>query len=249
MLIEEARWLNRQLSKLDPSDLYPMCNVGSSTEQFRCVTQPYIDKYLFEPARLSKLKVIHVDMKAAAGVDLVGDLTDPKFLEHLGGLNIRSVMCCNLLEHVEDRGLIRNALLSMVKPGGYIIATVPYRFPYHEDPIDTMYRPTTDELAASFPGASVHKAAVVCASRFVYEMHSDYRALFWMIARAAVPFYRPHRWWPAFGRFIEVVRGYKVTCVILRKGTHGDQESSGPLTRATQPSITNSELISASGDS
>ena len=44
MLLEEARWLNRHLSKLSPNDLYPMCNIGSSTEHYRQVEQPYIEK-------------------------------------------------------------------------------------------------------------------------------------------------------------------------------------------------------------
>src|SRR5438876_7978807 len=147
MLIEEAQWLCSKLDALDPDRVFPMCNIGSSTEHFRRVEQPYIDKYLFEPARARNLKVVHVDTKAAAGIDLVGDLTDPNFLRRVTTLNIKSVMCCNLLEHVTNRQIICDAMRSMVRPGGYLFLTVPYRFPYHEDPIDTMFRPTIDELA------------------------------------------------------------------------------------------------------
>jgi SAM-dependent methyltransferase len=217
MLLEEARWLNRHLSKLSPNDLYPMCNIGSSTAHYRQVEQPYIEKYLFEPARIRNLKVIHVDAKPAAGIDVVGDLTDPSFLAHLAEHNVRSVMCCNLLEHVTDRAVVSDAVLSILKPGGYLIVTVPYRFPYHADPIDTMYRPTVQELLALFAGTSLHKAAVVRGSRFAYEMHGNYRALCRMVARATVPFYRPRRWWATLQRLAEIVSGYKVTCVILRK--------------------------------
>jgi hypothetical protein len=217
MLIEEARWLNRHLSELSPNDLYPMCNMGSSTEHYRKVEQPYVDKYLFEQARVRNLKVIHVDAKPAAGVDMVGDLNDPSFLRHLGELNVRSVMCCNLLEHVSDRAMVRDAVLSILKPGGYVIVTVPYRFPYHEDPIDTMYRPTIEEVTALFAGTSLHKAGIVRASRFSYEMHGNYRALGRMVMRAAVPFYRPRRWWANVQRLGEIVAGYKVTCVLLHK--------------------------------
>lgn len=217
MLVEEARWLNLQLSALSPNELYPMCNIGSSTEHFRRVEQPYIDKFLFEPARVRNLKVIHVDAKRAAGVDLVGDLTNPRFLAHLAELNVRSVMCCNLLEHVADRPIICDAVLSILKPSGYVIATVPYSFPYHEDPIDTMYRPTVQELVGLFAGTSVHKAAIVRASRFAHEMRGNYRALCRMIARAAVPVYRPAGWWVNLQRLGGVVAGYKVTCVVLRK--------------------------------
>ncbi len=34
----------------------------------------------------------------------------------------------------------------MVPVGGYLVVTGPLRFPYHADPIDTMYRPTAAEM-------------------------------------------------------------------------------------------------------
>ena len=89
-----------------------MCNVGSASKHYRSVEQPYIDKYLFEPARLKNLQVIHVDTKQADGVDLAGDLTNPKFLSELSRLSVNSVMCCNLLEHVNDRSMICGAISS-----------------------------------------------------------------------------------------------------------------------------------------
>jgi hypothetical protein len=217
MLIEEAQWLNRRLSEIRVDDLYPMCNIGSSTEHYRRIEQPYVDKYLFEPARAGNLSVIHVDAKPADGVDLVGDLADPSFLAQLAQLNVRSVMCCNLLEHVIDRNVIRDAAFSMLKAGGYIIATVPYRFPYHPDPIDTMYRPTIDELISLFAGCTVHRAAVVHASRIAYDLNGDYLSLFRMIVRAAMPFYRSRSWWASVRRLGEITTGYEVTCAVLRK--------------------------------
>jgi hypothetical protein len=219
MLFEEARWLGQQLSRMPPDELYPMCNIGSSTEHYRQVEQPYIDRYLFAPARIRELPVIHVDLKPAAGVDMVGDLTKPSFLKRLANVHFRSVMCCNLLEHVTDRTIVRDAILSILSQSGYIIATVPYRFPYHEDPIDTMYRPTIEELAALFVGTSVHKAAVVRASRFAYEMQGNYRTLCRMIARASVPFYRPAGWRANLRKFGALMAGYQVSCVVLRKKT------------------------------
>jgi hypothetical protein len=181
------------------------------------VQQAYIDKYLFAPARMKNLEVIHVDARDAPGVDLVADLTDSTLPARLAQYNIRSVMCCNLLEHVSDRMIVSNLVLSILKPGGYLIATVPYRFPYHEDPIDTMYRPTVAEVAALFPGTSVHKSAIIRASRFAFEMQGNYRNLFRMLARSAAPFYRPRSWWASVRRLGEIMAGYKVTCVILRK--------------------------------
>jgi len=217
MLIEEARWLAAQLEGLEPRDVFPMCNIGSSTEHFRRIEQPYIDEYLFKPIRARQLQVIHVDTKAAQGVDMVGDLTDPGFMQALSRLNIKSVMCCNLLEHVTDRQLVCGLLQAMTPPGGYLFVTVPHRFPYHEDPIDTMFRPTIDELAALFPGMALHLAAIVRAARPPLEMSDSRWPRFRMIARACLPFYRPRRWYSVVLGLYEIAIGYKVTCVVLRR--------------------------------
>jgi hypothetical protein len=217
MLLEEARWLNQHLSALPPDSLYPMCNVGSSTEHYRRVQQPYVHKYLFEPALAEHRKVVHVDLKAAPGVDLVGDLGDAGFVRRLADLNVRSVMCCNLLEHLTNRQLVCKAIMSLLPPGGYVIASVPYRFPHHEDPIDTMYRPTISELAQLFDGTSLCKGDIIRASRVKFEMGGDYRALSRLVVSSLVPVYRPQDWKARVRRVYEILRGFKVTCVILRK--------------------------------
>ena len=51
MHIQEAQWFHDQIKSLPSENVYPMCNVGSSTEDFRKRQQPYIDSYLFAPAR------------------------------------------------------------------------------------------------------------------------------------------------------------------------------------------------------
>lgn len=217
MLPEEARWLHGQLRALAPADVYPMCDVGSSTHELRAVRQPWIDRYVLGLARERAGRVVHVDIKAAPGVDLVGDLGDRRFVERLRAMGFRSVLCCNLLEHVRDRERICAALRSIVAVGGYVIVTVPRRFPYHEDPIDTMFRPTIRHLAALFPGMTVHAAATVKASAYTYLLHRRPRALVHTAVRLGAPFYRPAHWSVAMRKMYWIVRGYRVTCLILRK--------------------------------
>src|SRR5665213_2313062 len=189
MLFEEAQWLGRHLRVLNASDMSPLCNIGSASEEYRCIEQPYIDAEIFAPAQQRGVEVLHVDSKQEHGVDLVGDLTDATFLAQLTARKFNAVMCCNLLEHVTDRPIICDAIMSMVRPGGYVIVTVPNQFPYHEDPIDTMFRPSVAELSALFPGASIFAASVVRASRFRHDMEGDWRPMFWLLARCLVPFY------------------------------------------------------------
>jgi len=221
MLLEEAQWLGKQQRALNSDAIFPMCNLGSATEEFRRVGQPYIDQYLFRSARENGLKVVHVDMKMAPGVDLVGDLTNPAFFRELGhelrDFNVRSVMCCNLLEHVTDRQAVCYGILALLRVGGYVFVSVPRKFPYHEDPIDTMFRPNVTDVVSLFPGTSVHSAAVIRASRFRYEMRGDFNALFWLVVRLVAPFYRTRNWWKAMRKLGRIVVGYRVTCVILRK--------------------------------
>jgi SAM-dependent methyltransferase len=155
MLLREAQWLARRIEELGGARLYPMVNLGSQTEEFRVRTQPWIDQYLFAPARRHNRKVVHVDLQDAPGVDLVGDLTEPVFLRRLAELQIQSVLCNNLLEHVTNRERIAAAIVELLPPGGHVFLTVPLRFPYHPNPIDTMYRPRLHELLELFPGMHI----------------------------------------------------------------------------------------------
>jgi hypothetical protein len=217
MLREEAVWLRRQLEGLDPGSIYPMCNLGSATLDFRTVVQPYIDAELFARARALGHEVVHVDMKAAPGVDLVGDFSDDHLVAQLRQKNFKSVMCCNLLEHVVDRQKFSDIIMSFIRPGGYIIASVPNDFPYHEDPIDTMFRPDIGDVATLFRGTEIISAKIVRASGFGHDMKGSWQAAFWLAVRVCVPFYRPQRWAASVRHMLRLWRGYRVTCVVLRR--------------------------------
>ncbi len=169
MLLAEARWFARQFANMGDAALYPMLNVGSHTEAFRVREQPWIDRHLFARARRRRLPVVHTDLRSAPGVDLVGDLTDPVFVADLASRRFRSVMCNNLLEHLQVREPIVHGVLAAVEPGGYLFVSCPFSFPYHPDPIDTMYRPTPRELADLFPGTRLVTSQVVeCGNLLTY---------------------------------------------------------------------------------
>ncbi|HMP58068.1 MAG TPA: hypothetical protein PKD86_01835 [Gemmatales bacterium] len=161
MLISEARWYGRWLRKFPAADLYPQLNLGSQTLHFRTHVQPWIERYLFAPARQRGGAVVHTDLQPAPGVDLVGDLTDPAFHAVLKARQFRSVVCSNLLEHVTQPKLIARVATEVVVPGGLLFVSVPYLFPYHADPIDTMFRPSPEELANLFPGTRIVEARIV----------------------------------------------------------------------------------------
>ena len=116
---------------------------------------------------------MHHDLEPTAGVDIAGDLTDSAFLTSLEELEIRSVMCCNVLEHVPDPRQLAVAIERVVAPGGYLLVTVPSRYPYHPGPIDTLFRPTVDELRLLFPTLTVTSSAEIrCESLIAYLLAS-----------------------------------------------------------------------------
>ena len=164
MLIEEARWLERVLKEIGPQKGWSVADIGSSTEYFRRVDQPYIDYFVFRPLRKLGVRVLHVDSRDGEGIDVRYDISDPQSPPIEGAIpHTEIVLCCNLLEHVRDRNTVAQRLHSVTRPGGFLIVTVPHLYRYHEDPIDTMYRPDNRELEqlfSSFDFETVHSTVL-----------------------------------------------------------------------------------------
>ncbi len=137
----EASWIVEKLRDVDSSALSPMLNIGSSTREYRETTQPWIRDVLIDPLQRRGVKIIHSDMRSGDGIDIRADIADDADMERLKVLNAKSVLCCNMLEHVRDPEDVALRCLSLVPEGGYIVVTVPYSYPHHRDPIDTMFRP------------------------------------------------------------------------------------------------------------
>jgi hypothetical protein len=168
MLVSEAKWIRRQIERIDPAQLFPILNVGSQTKQFRQADQPWMDDIVFGPLCDRGLVVKHLDLRAGDGVDLVGDICEPAFLAEVKRLGFRSVLCNSLLEHVTDRELMIERLLDVVPRYGFLIVTVPFKHPYHPDPIDTMFRPSPDELAALFPNTTLIEKTIAKGTLAAY---------------------------------------------------------------------------------
>jgi hypothetical protein len=117
--------------------------------------------------------VKHLDEKVSEGVDIVGDLSNPSFRTSLVSMGFKSVLCSNVLEHVPDREQLAASLTQIVPSGGYLFVSCPYRFPYHPDPIDTMFRPGIDDLALLFPETQVHEGTVVSGGTYGWMLLSS----------------------------------------------------------------------------
>lgn len=217
MMREEARWFGERLADMDRADVFPMCNIGSSTEDFRKRQQPWIHQYVFAPLQERSGIVRHLDVKQAPGVDIVGDLSDPAFLDQLSRMSFRSFLCSNLLEHIQDREGLCQKLNALVPRGGHLLVSCPFRYPYHPDPIDTLFRPSAEELASLFPNTRIRYATTVAGDRFLSADWREPLRTLLILARFATPFYRPMNWWRSGGYLPWLFRKISATCVILRK--------------------------------
>lgn len=195
-------------------------NIGSSTERFRTHSQPHIDRFVFAPLRSAGVRVLHCDLKADPGVDLVGDILDPGFQRKLRGLGAQLLICSNLLEHLADPRAFADACASLVAPNGYALFTVPSSYPYHPDPIDTLFRPTPKQLANMFADWHVIEAEEMADGNQLSDLRDSGR--FWrdcahFLVRLATPFYQPRFWLSYAHRVFWLFRSYRVSMLLVRK--------------------------------
>jgi hypothetical protein len=147
---EEAGWFERALGRMAAAELSPMLNVGSSTLEYRTIVCPHIEQVLLGPLRNRGVRILHIDLKANQGVDIVGDILDRAVRSKIASLGVRSILCNNLLEHVEHLPETCEALAAICPSGGRLCLSVPYAFPFHPDPIDNGFRPSLTQLERIF---------------------------------------------------------------------------------------------------
>ena len=218
MFEAEARWLRRALDAFPPERLSPVLNLGSSSALVRKAIQPWIDSEVFCPLRNRGVETLHVDMRALPGVDIRADLTDVADVRRLGALGPKALLCCNLLEHVlEPRGLAQHCL-DLLPAGGLVFVTVPFSYPYHRDPIDTMYRPSPAELGELFADARLLEATILGAG---VSYRDTIRDRPWILlrhfCRFPVPFLSFERWKRSMARLYWLAAEYRITCAIFEK--------------------------------
>ena len=217
MMLNEAKWFAKYLPHFEKGDLSPLVNIGSSTRHFREQEQPHIHEHVFKPLEARGIKVIHCDLKQAEGVDIQGDIFDDVFLATIKKQKPKAVLCTHMFEHVTDRASLAKRLFSLLPPGGLLLVTVPYSYPYHADPIDTLYRPSPEELAALFPDATVEKKMAVESGNYWDKIRARPLIIFRHIFRFPFPFLDFTRWKRSMHKLSWLFRPYKVSIVIARK--------------------------------
>lgn len=215
MFADEAKWFGDIFKGFDPSEIFPVLNIGSSTGEFRKIGQPWIHEFIFKDLE-QRGKVVHMDMQSAPGVDLVGDLSDRRFIDKLKQMRFKSIICSNLLEHVENRKEICNVLLEIIDQG-YMFISCPTDYPYHPDPIDTMFRPSFEELIQLFPGTQVIHKATITPGNYFDALKKNPMIMIKTVIRLFLPFYKPSRWLIDANYFRWLFTDFKTIALILKK--------------------------------
>jgi len=218
MFRAEADWLRRALDPFPSERLSPLLNLGSGSAVRREAIQPWVEDQVFRPLRQRGVEIVHVDMRELAGVDICADLTHPADVLRLRALRPRALLCCNLLEHVLEPKRLAHHCLDLVGVGGLIFVTVPFSYPYHRDPIDTMYRPSLDQLVHLFSGAHLFDGTILGAG----ESYRDtIRQRPWILmrhlSRFPVPFLSYQKWKRSMARLYWLVAEYQITCAVFEK--------------------------------
>lgn len=167
MFLEESLWIKSQLCNLNLTTEVKVLDLGSSSLEYRTKRQPYIKENLFKPLEVMGCRVFHLDNKKDNGVDIVCDINQLDTLKDEYDL----IICTNLLEHVHDRKKLASDIFHLLKQSGYLIVTVPYNFVYHPDPIDTLYRPTLNDLTKLFKPLSLITSELIETSSALYHIN------------------------------------------------------------------------------
>ncbi len=204
MFIDESVWIRKKLAALDLPAGAEVLNIGSSDAGFR-LTQPHIEENVLAPLRARGLKLVNLDIRPAAPGDYSADITEKGLAVRLGK-RFRLLICTSLLEHVADRAAALDNIAALAEPGGHILLTVPRRYPRHGDPIDTMYRPSPEELAGEI---MARRPATLIAAETLDIRHPRH---YYFVSRYPLWGYRKLLFWR---RWFEWSR-WKMSCALLR---------------------------------
>jgi len=95
---------------------------------------------------------------------------------------------------------------------------VPFSYPHHRDPIDTMYRPSPSELADLFAGARMLEGLILGAGA---SYRDAIRQRPWIllrhILRFPVPFLSFEKWKRSMARLYWLVAEYRISCAVFEK--------------------------------
>ena len=127
------------------------------------------------------------------------------------------VLLCNVLEHVTEPQAMTRRCLDILAPGGRVLITVPRAYPHHRAPIDTMLRPTPEEVLAFAPDAVLVERDILPMGSYWDVLKKRPWVIFRQILRAPFPFLGWERYKRTMSKLWFLYKPYEVTFAILRR--------------------------------
>lgn len=234
----DAEWLGSALARVDVENLSPVLNLGSSTRQYREIEQPYVHDLVFAPLEARGVKIIHTDLKSGDGVDIAGDIFNDEDLAKLRATQPKAIICTHMYEHVLDRDELTRRILAIIPEGGLFFITVPSSYHQHNDPIDTMYRPSPDELASMFDGNEILDRQELIGDTYWSHIKKRPVTLFFRhFLRFWFPFLGWRQWKRSMRKLYWLFNHYKVAAIVGRKAIAESQAKGRALADAAPVSV------------
>jgi hypothetical protein len=211
MRLEESLAIKKIISK-DMNNFDIAINLGSGNVNDLNRNKPWIEKNVFFRFK----KVIHVDFTQYDSVNIVGDLRDLSIYPDIKKITGKKIFfLCNVLEHVraKDRKKILNNIYQCMNLADRLIISVPYDYPYHADPIDSLYRPSAEAISREISIRWKNKM-VIKTGHFICEFKR--MSLFKKIRRLLKPFWilqKPSSYLHHVHSLFYLFKPYKVSIV------------------------------------
>ena len=148
--VETAAWTRAALAEIE----LPPVAAPSTSARRRCTTgrssSRTSSEQVMAPLRARGVEIVHLDAKAAPGVDVVCDLgtADAGLAARLGEHAL--VLVCGVMQALRDPGRAADIAVQALAPGGHLVAHHPETARRSFDPVDHMLRMSPDELAGMF---------------------------------------------------------------------------------------------------
>lgn len=222
MLLEESVWIGNHIKTIVSNKSYPILNIGSSTKEYRTKRQSFIQENIFNLIDDEENNVVHLDMKAAEGVDLIGDLYDSKFLEILKQYKFKAILLNNILMYLEkeQREKLSLILENILEKDGYLIVTNSHVFPPAHDPVESYYRASPKKLYSDLFSQfnKLDEQNVEVNYSFYRFLKDNPKLIKIKILRFLCPFYKPKEWLFMLGYYRKnLKKNYSASCLFLQK--------------------------------
>ncbi len=213
MRFEESLKIQNIIKKHKP--FANIINLGSGNVEQLKKTKPWVSKNVFDIFKKQKAKILHVDAEGFPGVDIVQDLSELNslsFCDKLKGSKL--FILANVLEHIPKKAhaeFLKKIYGKMKSKDGLMI-TVPYDYPYHADPIDTLYRPTPEDLHKLLPLTWLEGEIVSAGSYRDEFRHMNTLKRIRKLLKPLWIFQKPSKWLENH-RLFYLFKNYRITIV------------------------------------